>query len=160
MNEPTITLSESEYHGIVEGLRAQLAAERAAHEATRHERDELSELVTDTAKELNRMEAERDAARADAARLRDVMREHDRKMQEIWGKEEDPYACVLEMVRINWDAALAATDSTWLRERDLRIAKRVREACRVLVDVNDGGREFVLSDIRALDLAALIDDTK
>ena len=63
------------------------------------ERDEARRAVEEVIARLNHAEA-------DAARLREVLVEHERKLVEVWGKEENPYAFAYGWVKPMRDAAL------------------------------------------------------
>ena len=141
-------------------LRADLSAERRARllvvEAC--DGDLLNERIA------------HEATRAQVARLRAVLVEHDRKLKEIWGKEDDPYACALGWVRIHWDAALASTPTP-----DASCAMRIAEAvqrhaidaaqraccrCSYVPCRHDDQRVWSARQVRDLDLRAIIAEVK
>ena len=98
--------------------------------------------------------------------LRAVMLEHNKRLKEIWGKEEDPYAYALGWVRIDWDAALAATQDAAPQPDLLAVAERVAMECAYLVrhpsgpEGEDGyNLDDIAQRIEHLDLAALLKET-
>jgi hypothetical protein len=137
-----------------------LAAERAAHEATRATLD-ASRMLCDVANErAAKLLTERDAARADAARLRDVVRDVlGRPMVEAEGTNPAVVTIHIAVERVEkWRAALAATDSTWLREHDLRIAERVYTAAVKWATDCDDAHDEGSAMPAPLDLAALLSE--
>lgn len=56
-------------------------------------------------------EAERDSLREQLRVAHGVMREYERKLTEVWGKEEHPYAVAFGWVKPEWDRALATQDN-------------------------------------------------
>lgn len=106
--------------------------------------------------------------RADNARLRSLLEPLLGAAEDGWGhnpKGEHPGECAGCDAVLATRAALASSEaSEWLRERERRVAERVREACARYVDrcvhednadTGNANTRFG-NEVRSLDLAALL----
>jgi len=134
---------------------AREATDRKAQEnwmaRAEHAEAALAKLQQTREMDLGRAALLERAARAEAARALSVMREHDRKLTEIWGKEESPHACALGWVRVDWNAALADTSALdWLAERLAEARDAALEEAATMTDGSDDVSRRVAADVRAL----------
>lgn len=67
----------------------------------------FAEARSEDAAELREARAAVAALVAECDALRNVMREYDNKLAEVWGKEDNPYAFAYGWVRLRWEAALS-----------------------------------------------------